>query len=135
MYETISKKLSEARHSGNPEQIKEALLFLAGSLTQLLEKKDATYDLFAPFSFDKDMLFKKDTGDFSGVGVRTMTKGLVSQLLDMIGIVEYEKISEDVSDSIFGVMADLSRNAPSDKTEKDKKELKEALEVLQLAAS
>ncbi len=135
MYEIISKKFSEAQKTREPQQIKEAIIFLADYLTSLLEKKDATYDLFSPFSFDKDMLFKTDTGDFSGVGVRTITKGTVARLLDSIGVVEYEKISDDVGDAVSSVMADLSRNAPQEKIEKSKKELKEALEILQLAVS
>ncbi|MCX6739517.1 MAG: hypothetical protein NT098_05755 [Candidatus Parcubacteria bacterium] len=131
MYETIVKKLSEAGKSGNPEQIKEASLFFIDALSSELGKKDLAYPaLFSWFISNKDILFRTGVGRPDAAQHST---GLVAQLLEKIGVVEFERISEGVEDGLWSVESGLSRNVPDVEKEEDKKELMEALEVLRLA--
>ncbi len=136
-YETIVKKLSEGKESGNPEQIKESIVFLSDALIHKLEKEELTYEEFSLFTFaDKNQIFRVNKKIVSDVGVivQVTSIGMVAQMFDMIGVVKYEKISDNVHNALWNLTSSISLNSPEYR-EKDKKDLMEALEVLQLAVS
>jgi len=106
IYERISQKLTAARISGDIWVIKDACLFLINELFSEIERdQEITPETFSLFVADEDLLFETDKEIASQTGPDTTltTTGLIDQLLEMIGVVDHQMISDELKDSILGL--------------------------------
>ncbi len=109
----IWKKLYLAKISGERFEICDAINFLINTVSEGL-KKDINYLTFYPFIEDERYIFctQKNTLLNGVVDVTIISTGLLAQLFDSIGIVEYKSLSNDLSDAIFILQAqtELDKN-------------------------
>jgi len=133
MYEDIFDKLSTAKNAGNKEQAKESLYFLVNKIRSTLAGP-MDQNTFADFIQDKNLIFKTNEDDFSGdIEVKISTDGLLSQILDISGATDHEKISNKLKDSIFDLHSNLSRGVTNNKEKIDR--IQSTLDLIVLAIS
>lgn len=109
MYKDIFLKLSTAKESGQSEKIKEALSSLCDFIDNAVKISLKT-STFAEFVIDEQIMFKTNRNILSKniADINIKSTGLVSQLLDMVGVSEYENIANGLSDSIDDIHSLLS---------------------------
>ena len=88
---------------------------------------------FSKFIEDKDFLFSANTNYTQNgvVDVKLQTNGLLAQIFELCGVVNYNNLSENIKDTIFDLHSNLSRGI--DKNGEKITKIKEALDLIDLA--
>jgi len=106
IYKKVSQKLTFARISGDSRVIRNAFHIVVDALCdEINDDKKISAETFSSFVTDEDLLFKTDKEIMSQNGPDTTltTTGLIDQLLEMIGVIDHEIISDELKDGILGI--------------------------------
>lgn len=122
LYKKIFSKLSKAKKSGSSEDIRKSLRFFSDSIRDMISKNKIKLSILSDFVHDENMFFKAKHSKLSNDGpdLNITTNGLIAQMLDMILVKDYEKISDDVSSAIDNLYAKISVSKHEALEEKEK---------------
>ncbi|MEI6237960.1 MAG: hypothetical protein WCP15_00305 [bacterium] len=131
-YKKVFKYLSSAKKTGRSKDIKKSLLMLTDALRRLSVQSKENNLIFSDFIYDPKMFFKviDKRLSFIGADIEIHTNGLIAQMLEMIGVVDYQKIADRLGQSILNLHSQLSRG--NKEPTKEYEELKEAIDIIRL---
>lgn len=127
-YKRIIDKFVKAKKIGTKKSLSESLSYFCDTILYLVNNKPS-YEDFSLFSKDQNMIFenkiKKTTKE--NLDIEIYSTGFINQILEQLNI-SNNKISEMISDAIFELHSELSKN--SENTEKQIRNLVETINTL-----
>lgn len=124
--------MSQARKSGQDDSVKSSLVFFSDILEADLKKIAQKPLIFSDFIYDQGMIFKTidSKTDSVGVDVEVHTNGLLAQMLESIGVVDYQKIADGLKNAIESLHAQLSKGNTN--SVEEQKKLKDTIDTIRV---
>lgn len=111
IYELTFVRLSEARKIGKDSEVRKALELFSDSLKNLVNETTTNPLVLSEFVVDERMFFPTIKNQYAQVGpdIEIRTTGLISQMLEMISIKDFEKVSTELNQALLDLHSRLSR--------------------------
>lgn len=127
MYNIIFQKIFEYKKKNNKDGVREVILSFCDELEGALKGK-LDYRTFSDFIRDEKMFFKSDFVESRAVDKSISTKGLLTQSLSFIGVVNSEILSDSLKESLYNLHSSVSRSL--DNIDRERQDLLEKVGAL-----